>query len=153
MNQYVENASHFQISSYPTSFVKEVRIKKTFRGSLIAPHPRKLAPSASRRKNLPQNRERFIKRNGIVTSFALFLLRQLLEMRYRLRRCTYTSQNPAIAPQTMYALQTYTVLKALGLRHGCPQNYIYHCRGDHWSSENERFPPYATAITSRTNPL
>ncbi|MBQ8524941.1 MAG: hypothetical protein IJ457_10010, partial [Clostridia bacterium] len=59
----------------PTSFVKEVRIKKAFRGSLIAPHPQKLAPSASRRKILPQNRESLIKRNGIVTYFALFLLR------------------------------------------------------------------------------
>ena len=37
-------------------------------------------------KNLPQNRESLIKRNGIVTSFALFLLRQLLEILHRLTR-------------------------------------------------------------------
>ena len=65
-------------------------------------------------KPLPQNRESLIKRNGIVTSFALFLLRQLLEIRCRLRRCTYTTQNPAIAPQAVCGLLTYTVLKALG---------------------------------------
>ena len=64
-------------------------------------------------KIFPQNRESLIKRNGIVTSFALFLLRQLLEMRCRLRRCTYTSQNEALAPQTVCGLLTYTVLKAL----------------------------------------
>ena len=70
-------------------------------------------------KILSQNRERFIKRNGIVTSFALFLLRQLLEMRCRLRRCTYTSQNLAIAPQAACGLLTYTVLKAFASRSPC----------------------------------
>ena len=65
-------------------------------------------------KNLPQNRESLIKRNGIVTSFALFLLRLLLEILHRLTRSTCTSQNPAIAPQTTCGLLTYTVLKALG---------------------------------------
>jgi len=65
-------------------------------------------------KNLPQNRESLVKRNGIVTYFALSLLRQLLEIRHRLTRFTYTSQNPAIAPQAMCALLTYTVLKASG---------------------------------------
>jgi len=64
--------------------------------------------------NLPQNRESLVKRNGIVTSFALFLLRQLLEIRCRLRRFTYTSQNEAIAPQITCGLLTYTVLKTLG---------------------------------------
>ncbi|MBQ7827278.1 MAG: hypothetical protein IJ386_03335, partial [Clostridia bacterium] len=59
---------------------------------------------ASRRKILPQNRERLIKRNGIVTSFALLLLRQLLEMRCRLKRCTYIPQNPAIAPRGVRAV-------------------------------------------------
>ena len=70
-------------------------------------------------KILPQNRERFIKRNGIVTYFALFLLRQLLEMRCRLKRFTYTSQNEAIAPQTTCGLLTYTVLKAFASRDPC----------------------------------
>jgi len=37
-------------------------------------------------KIFPQNRESLVKRNDIVTSFALFLLRQLLEMRCRRRR-------------------------------------------------------------------
>ena len=74
-------------------------------------------------KNFPQNRESLVKRNGIVTSFALFLLRQLLEIRCRLRRCTYTSQNPAIAPQTTFALQPYTILKAFASRNPC------FCRG------------------------
>jgi len=65
-------------------------------------------------KIFPQNRESLIKRNGIVTSFALFLLRQPLEILHRLTRSTCTSQNPAIAPQTTCGLLTYTVLKALG---------------------------------------
>ena len=65
-------------------------------------------------KPLPQNRERLIKRNNIDTYFALFLLRQLLEMRCRRKRCTCTSQNHALAPQIACGLLTYTVLKTLG---------------------------------------
>ena len=41
--------------------------------------------------------------------------------------------------------------KSVGKQYGYPRYYIYHCRGDHWSSENVRLTPYATAITLRTN--
>jgi len=57
-------------------------------------------------KIFPQNRERLIKRNNIDTFFALFLLRQLLEILHRLTRCTCTPQNPAIAPQAACGLLT-----------------------------------------------
>jgi len=40
-------------------------------------------------------------------------------MRCRLTRCTYTPQNPAIAPQTACGLLTYTVLKAFASRNPC----------------------------------
>jgi len=70
-------------------------------------------------KNFPQNRERLIKRNNIGTYFALFLLRQLLEILHRLTRSTCTPQNEAIAPQTTFGLLTYTVLKAFASRNPC----------------------------------
>ena len=35
----------------------------------------------------------------------------------------------------------------VGLRRDYPRYFIYHCRGDHWSSENVRLTPYVTAVT------
>ena len=101
---------------YATAIIFQARFARGF--FVLSFAARKKGPKKVliilRYKIFPQNRERFIKRNGIVTSFALFLLRQLLEMWHRLTRFTCTSQNPAIAPQAMYGLLTYTVLKALG---------------------------------------
>ena len=107
-------------------------------------HPQKLPP-ASRRKILPQNRESLIKRNGIITYFALFLLRQLLEMRCRLRRCTCFSQNEAIAPRGVRASVAIHGSKSVRITSWLLRYFIFHCRGDPMWSPVYRLTPYGMA--------
>ncbi len=129
--QYVENASHFRISSYPTSFVKEVRIKKTFIGTQHAV-PKEALPGFAAQKSP------VVIYNDHSVSF--------LKCGIGGARCTCFSQNEAIPPRGVRAVCSRSGSKSVGLRCGYPRYYIHHCRGDHWSSENVRLTPYGATV-------
>ena len=90
MIQYVENASHFRISSYPTSFVKEVRIKKAFIGGSSRHRLKKLYPGFAAQKSPV----------GFYKSHSVSFLKCGISG----ARCTCFSQNDAIAPRGVRAV-------------------------------------------------
>ena len=89
--QYEENATHFQILIVSVSFVKEIGTKKAFRDRSTRRVPEAALGCAVATTS-----------RGILQ----IPLRQLLEIRCRLKRFTYTPQNEAIAPQTACGLLT-----------------------------------------------